>query len=90
MFKRNGFVANDLDECVFNQTVDGKQITLIVYVDDILCLCAEEAQHDAVAEMLKSEFSETKYEKSDMLSFLGMTLDFRTPKQVKVTMAGYE
>ena len=40
--------------------------------------------------MLKQEFSETKYEKSNVLSFLGMTLDFRVPKQVKVTMAGYE
>ena len=30
VLERNGFVANDLDECVFNKTVDGKQITLIV------------------------------------------------------------
>ena len=90
VLEKNGFKANDIDQCVFNKTVEGKQVTLIVYVDDILCLCADQAQHDALANLLSEEFSETKYEKGDVLSFLGMTLDFRVANQVKVTMAGYE
>ncbi len=59
-------------------------------MDDILCLCTDQAQHDALANLLSEKFSETKYEKGDVSSFLGMTLDFRAANQVKVTMAGYE
>jgi hypothetical protein len=35
VLEKNGFKANDIDQCVFNKTVNGEQITLIVYVDDI-------------------------------------------------------
>ncbi len=32
-----GFVANPYDECVFNMTRNGQQITVCCYVDDLLC-----------------------------------------------------
>lgn len=33
-----GFEANDIDPCVMNKVINGKQCTLIIYVDDILIL----------------------------------------------------
>jgi hypothetical protein len=36
-----GFRVNRHDECVFNRDFNGKQLTVCVYVDDLLCSCAD-------------------------------------------------
>ena len=36
--KSLGFVENDVEKCVFNKIIDGKQCTILLYVDDMLCM----------------------------------------------------
>ena len=40
-----GYVVNQEDRCVFNKLVSGVQSTLLLHVDDILCLSASDAAH---------------------------------------------
>ena len=36
--KSLGFVGNEVEKCVFNEMIDGKQCTILLYVDDMLCM----------------------------------------------------
>lgn len=38
VFKRLDFVSNNIDNCVLNIKCDGRDITIILYMDDILIL----------------------------------------------------
>ena len=88
--EKSGYVVNTADECVFNKEVDGGQCTLLVGINEVLCLCADEEQHQHLADLLRAEFGDTRYENSDVLTFLGMELDFSLPEKVIVSMTGYE
>ena len=35
--KLYGFVENEVEKCVFNKMIDGKQCTILLYVDDMIC-----------------------------------------------------
>jgi hypothetical protein len=67
-----GYVHNEVDPCVMNKMVNGKQITLVVYVDDILALSEDLAAIEEVVQQLKSKFGEVKYSLDGDLSYLGM------------------
>ena len=84
-----GYVENEMDPCVFNKSVDGVQSTLLVHVDDILCLCKIDKEHDDLANFLRGKFGESKYTKASVLSFLGMTIDFTVAGKVSVRTEGY-
>ena len=88
--EKSGYVVNTADECVFNKEVDGGQCTLLVGINEVLCLCADEEQHQHLADLLRAEFGDTRYEYSDVLTFLGMELNFSLPEKVIVSMTGYE
>jgi len=88
-----GFVQNSVDKCVFNM-VDkdsGKQITVVVYVDDLLITSAAQSAHDQLSIFLKGEFDSITYSGIvDILDYLGMEISFnRSTKCVTVTMSGY-
>ena len=36
--KSLGFDENQVERCVFNKVIDGKQCTILLYVDDMLCM----------------------------------------------------
>jgi hypothetical protein len=84
-----GYCVNEMDPCVFNKTVDGVKSTLLVHVDDILCLCKLEKEHDDLAAMLKAKFGESKCHKGEVLSFLGMTIDLSVRGKVTIKTEGY-
>lgn len=53
-----GFPPNPVDPCVLNKTIDGKQCTLSVFVDDILALSMiffdKKAVNQVLGEMRKA------------------------------------
>jgi len=69
-----GFVHNDVDPCVMNKMVNDKQITLVVYVDDILALSEDMGAIEEVVARLKAKFGEVKHSTDKDLSYLGMHL----------------
>ena len=86
----NGYVANDVDSCVFNKMMsDGAQSTLLIYVDDILCLSVSSLAARDVEELLLREFKEIKKHSGTKLSYLGMLVDFSVPGQVSLDMCAY-
>jgi hypothetical protein len=83
-----GFTHNAVDKCVMNQTINGKQCTLVIYVDDILVLSQDDASLEYVIGGLKGAFKEVTTEKSDDFSYLGMRIRF-LDHTVIVTMDGF-
>jgi len=35
VLERDGYTPNVMDQCVWNKIVDGNQITIVIYVDDL-------------------------------------------------------
>ena len=89
----NGFELNPHDKCVGNRMVDGKQQTILWHVDDCK-LSGVKSTNDALIEALRSEGERIFYDGTGQMTvsrgkvhkFLGMTLDYTTKGQVKVTM----
>jgi hypothetical protein len=70
--KSLGFVANERDSCVFNlKTTSGAQLTVAVYVDDLLCTCVEESQLEWLASELTKEYQELSVHRGGVHSYLG-------------------
>jgi hypothetical protein len=86
-----GFTPNPLDPCVMNKTISGNQLTVVVFVDDILATSAAEADLTWLMDSLKAEFAEVKGCVRDDFSYLGMHVhNNRGEKQIEVSMEGYE
>jgi len=53
------FIANLIDQCVMNKTVGGAQITIVIYVDDLL-ICSVNKNIEAIKQWIEEKFQETK------------------------------
>ena len=84
---QDGFVPNPYDPCVFNRTTKhGEQITIVLYVDDMLVTCVDVRELDKVAAHLRKCYIEIAEHRGKVIDFLGMTFDFTTKGKVRVTM----
>ena len=84
-----GYTANEVDPCVFYKMIDGVSSTILVYVDDILCLCVSPAAAEELHAHLLRLFGEVKRHTGMKHSYLGMSLDFSTPGEAVVDMRAY-
>lgn len=84
-----GFIPNGKDPCVFNMMKDGKQITVAVYVDDLMCTCENEANLEWFVQALTSEFKTVTVNRGVVHSYLGETFDFSVAGEVSISMEGY-
>jgi hypothetical protein len=85
----NNFVANPHDVCVFNKGTGSDQITVCIYVDDLLITCVDQKKIDHFLQKLKDRYKELKVTKGDFHDYLGMAFDFSKYGQCKVTMEGF-
>ena len=70
-----GFVANRYDECVFNRDFGGKQLTVCVYVDDMLCSCVDLKGLVWLEEQLAGAFKKLTVKKDDRFEFVSLEID---------------
>ena len=84
-----GYIKNPIDPCIFNKDYRGSQCTVAVYVDDLMVTCKEPAAIKELEDFLRDKFQEITVKEGPVLSYLGMTWDFTTAGEVKVTMEGY-
>ena len=84
-----GFTSNPMDPCVMNKMIDGEQLTVVIFVDDILATCVTASSLTWLIDALKKEFDEVKGGISDDLSYLGMHVRIMEDR-VLVSMEGYE
>ena len=74
--KKLGFVANQKDECVLNLDYKGKQLTVCLYVDDLLCTCESAEALEWLKDELVKEYKEVNSNVGPVHSYLGMTFDW--------------
>ena len=83
----DGFVENPYDRCVFNKIgKSGKQISIVLHVDDLMVTCEIEDDLDTFGLYLKSVYPETRTTTGTILDYVGMTFDFTTTGEVRITM----
>ena len=87
-----GFEINPYDSCVANKIINGKQCTIVWHVDDLKISHVDPAVVTEVIELLNNEFGKEgplTINRGKCHDYLGMTLDFSTPKKVQIRMDDY-
>ena len=84
----DGFEQNDYDRCVFNKTVDGKQITVAFHVDDLLVTSVLPGLVDGVVAKLEKTFSSVTVTRGLRHSYLAMNIVI-TDNGIDVDMISY-
>ena len=57
-----------------NKTIDGKQITILIHVDDLLVLSVEVELLHSVCDILLEEFEKIEWKIANEFTYLGMLL----------------
>ena len=83
-----GFTPNDCDACIFNKTVRGTQITIIVYVDDLMIMSKKSKLIKAIITALEAKYDKLKISTGKIHNYLGMVFDFSNPSHVSVDQIG--
>ena len=83
-----GFEHNGVDQCVMNKVTEEGQITIIIYVDDILISAKEMSQINKFIDQLKKEYLEVKVSEPGNFSYLGMHIS-KSKGCVKVSMKSF-
>lgn len=85
----DGFKRNEHDRCVFNKTVDGVQVTVLLYVDDLLITSVEHSLVEAVVDLITKKYKQVTYNIGNIHDYLGMVFDITETGRVKVFMTEY-
>jgi D-serine dehydratase len=73
----DSFVENPYDRCVFNKIgKSGKQISLVLHVDDLMVTSESQDDLDTFGLYLKRVYPETRTTSGTILDYVGMTFDF--------------
>lgn len=83
-----GFVANPRDRCIFNKTDTGDQVTIIVYVDDLMMTSVNKNAVLKVEEELRRTYGQFRTTSGTTLTYLGCTWDYSKEGVVKIGQAG--
>lgn len=89
--KSLGFAPNKYDPCVWNVNWNGNQITVMLYVDDLLITCKSDKAIDWLLKKLEQRFVDVKNSRAQDLSYLGMHIRWggEQPGVIKVSMEAY-
>jgi hypothetical protein len=68
-----GFIINPLDPCIFNKIVDGIQITVVIYFDDLFISSLNKSAIDSLELLLGEKFIDITVIDGLSHSYLGMT-----------------
>jgi hypothetical protein len=89
--KSLGFVANPVDQCVLNLNWKDTQLTVMLYVDDLLITCVDDGAIDWLMDKLVDRFKDVKLHREKDLSYLGMHVKWSASEDgyITVSMAAY-
>ena len=81
-----GFVPNVEDPCAFNRSNKrGQQTTAVFHVDDLLITTeGEKADLQSFEDEIRATYSELSVHHGPVLSYLGMTFDWRKEAEVRI------
>ena len=86
---KNGFVVNNFEKCIFNKYKNNKQITIVLYVDDVIVTASDDETVLEVLNMLKKSFGEITMKTGIKHEYLGMIFNRINNNQISVSMDGY-
>ena len=92
LVKEQGFELNPYDECVANKVIDGAQCTVLWHVDDLKLSHVSQQVLDGLVDLMNQKYGKLApltVTKGNVHDYLGMTLDFGTPRKVIVRMDDY-
>ncbi len=84
-----GLKHNPVQPCTFNIGGHDDQLTVGLFVDDMKITCRDENRIDTFLKQLESRYGQMKITRGSIHSYLGMTFDYSTPGEVRVSMGGY-
>jgi hypothetical protein len=87
--KKMGFVLNPYDPCVANKMIDGKQCTIVWYVDDNKISHVNKNVVTNIIEEIEKNFGKMSVTRGKNHTFLGMKLTLIDDGTVKVDMKDY-
>lgn len=87
--KSLNFEMNSIDQCVFNCNINGVQITVGIYVDDLIISCVDEKVIKMFKDALLHKYHEINYEDNEKLPYLGMILDNTRGEYIEVSMPSF-
>ena len=82
------FLSNDTDACVYNRVVETIQITIAVYVDDLIITCINGKLINEITNALRSKYNEIKVVDGPINNYLGMVLDFSQAPLLRINQTG--
>ena len=85
---KHGFTANPRDVCIFNKMVRHTQITIAVYVDDLMMTSTDKELVLEMEQILLSTYGQFRTSSEKSMSYLGCTWDFSERYFVKVSQTG--
>ena len=81
-----GFEINPYDMCVANSMIDGKQCTIVWYVDDNKISHVDPKVVSDIIQKIEAKFGKMSQTRGKEHEFIGMNLKFTEDKKVKVSM----
>ena len=81
-----GFVINPYDRCVANKTVNGKQLTIVWYVDDCKISHEDPTVVTELINNLKKQFGDLKVSRGRTHNFLGINFEIMKNKSIEMNM----
>ena len=74
VLEKAGFVPNPMDVCVWNKNVNGNQVTIVIYVDDLAMSCKDVKEVHNARDLIQKEFVDVKIKESKEMTYLGMNI----------------
>ena len=87
--KEVGFERNPYDHCVFNKLDGDNQISVGIYVDDLLITCKDMDAIYRLKSDLVHKYKQVNFEEGDKISYLGMLIDNTHRDFIDVSMPAY-
>jgi hypothetical protein len=84
-----GFKMNPYDTCVANKTIEGKQCTIVWYVDDTKISHVDNKVVSYVINKIEERFGEMTVTRGKEHLFLGMNIDFHKDGTATIKMKDY-
>ena len=84
--KKLGFTQNPYDACLLNKVVDGEQVTVIVYVDDVKISSKNKKLVDDTLQGLREVYKTLTVTEGAVHEYLGIKIDHSTPGQAVLSM----
>ena len=84
--EKEGFKINPYDRCVANKTINGKQCTIVWYVDDNKVSHEDPVVVSNIIKLMNEHFGELTVTRGNKHRFLGMNITLSKNKSIEIEM----